>query len=274
MTNPWNDHEKPEANNPWAPKDTAPSTAEWGDENFSNQQQFDETGFLEDAGTMESVPPTGNSNRLGMILVGLIIVLALAVIGVVAWLYLSGRMGSGEQESSGQEEMVAQAVESSSEESSSEEADESESPSESFSEEPSQEEESGAAAHSVGRQPSAKPVVTQLPDEAREAGLTLSGWSDNSATRCTSSENLVYAGRASDAWITVCESNGEMTYRSDIFGGTLVGEVDQSRSNPERGEFYVDASPAVINVVGGGVEVLQDGEIIAEKNFPSAWVLD
>ena len=31
MTNPWNDHEKPEANNPWAPKDTAPSTAEWGD---------------------------------------------------------------------------------------------------------------------------------------------------------------------------------------------------------------------------------------------------
>src|SRR5699024_12103348 len=113
-------------------------------------------GFLGDTGTMQSVQPTGSSNRLGMILVGLIIVLALAVIGVVAWLYLSGRMGAGEQESSGQEEMVAQAVESSSEESSSEEADESESPSESFSEEPSQEEESGAAAHSVGRQPDRK----------------------------------------------------------------------------------------------------------------------
>ena len=135
MTNPWNDHEKPEANNPWAPKDTEPSTAEWGDENFGN------TGFLGDTGTMQSVPPTRKNNRVGMILVGLVIVLALAVIGVVAWLYLSGRMGAGEQESSGQEEMVAQAVESSSEESSSEEADESESPSESFSEEPSQEEE-------------------------------------------------------------------------------------------------------------------------------------
>src|SRR5699024_9434945 len=175
MTNPWNDHEKPEANNPWAPKDAAPSTAEWGDENFSNQQQFGNTGFLEDAGTIQSVPPTRKNNRLGMILVGLVIVLGLAVIGLVAWLYLSGRMGAGEQESSGKEEMVAQAVESSSEESSSEAADESVSPSESFSEEPSQEEESGAAAHSVGRQPSAKPVVTRSEEHTSEAGLTLSG---------------------------------------------------------------------------------------------------
>src|SRR5699024_6690833 len=217
---------------------------------------------------------TRKNSRVGMILVGLVVVLTLAVIGVVAWLYLSGRMGAGEQESSGQEEMVAQAVESSSEESSSEEADESESPSESFSEEPSQEEESGAEAHSVGRQPSAKPVVTQLPDEAREAGLTLSGWSDNSATRCTSSENLIYAGRAGDASMTVCESNGEMPLRFDGFEGTVVGVVDQPHSNPGRGAFFVDASPAVINGDGCGVEVLQEGKIIAEKTFPSAWVLD
>lgn len=65
-----------------------------------------------------------------------------------------------------------------------------------------------------------------------------------------------------------------MTYRSDIFGGTLTATVDQSRSNPARGEFYVDASPSIIQVVGGGVEVFQGGTLIAEKNFPSAWVID
>lgn len=300
MSNPWNGPEKPEENNPWAPKennpweqpdDSAPPTAGWGHAGYGSQQQFHEdTDSLGDAGSVQAPSPVKKKNRLGGFLIGLIMVLALAIIAAVAWLYLSGRIGAGEQGSSeGNEEAVVQTAELSNEESASAAPGSSESAPASASSDPSEEaseeqpedvsseehndEESGETARSVGR-PATEPAAPELPEAARGAGLTLSGWSDNAATRCDSSQNLVYAGRDSDAWITVCESNGQMTYRSDIFGGTLTATVDQSRSNPARGEFYVDASPSIIQVVGGGVEVFQGGTLIAEKNFPSAWVID
>ena len=301
MTNPWNDPEKPEAHNPWAPKESnpwsqpdeaAPPTAGWGHATYGSRQEFHEdTDSLGDTGPVQPLPPAKKKNRLGGFLIGLVMVLALAIVASVAWLYLSGRIGAGGQDNSDRgEEAVAQSAEHLNDESASAGPGSSESsfaeassdPSEEASSEESEvasseennDDETGEAARSVGRRASAEPAEPELPEAARGAGLTMSGWSDNAATRCDSSQNLVYAGRDSDAWITVCESNGQMTYRSDIFGGTLTATVDQSRSNPSRGEFYVDASPSIIQVVGGGVEVFQGGTLIAEKNFPSAWVID
>lgn len=292
MTNPWNDPEKPEANNPWAPKennpwdqaqDAAPPTVGWGRSGEGSRQAFHEdTDSLGDAAPVEATPR--KKSRVGGFLIGLIMILALAIIAAVAWLYLSGRIGGGDQEQPGEDDgAIVQTVDPSAEENDGSVTDEAENTTVSASSEPSQEvsttaaeedEEAGATARSVERRPSAEPVAPDLPEAAQSAGLTLSGWSDNAATRCNNSEELVYAGRDSDAWITVCEANGQMTYRSDIFGGTLTATVDQSRSNPSQGEFYVDAAPSIIEVVGGGVEVFQGGTLVAEKSFPSAWVLD
>ncbi|WP_279192726.1 hypothetical protein [Corynebacterium stationis] len=298
MTNPRNEPEKPEANNPWASKESNPwsqpddaeaPTAGWDHVSYGSEQFYEDTDSLGGAESPQAQFPVGKKNLLGGFLIGIIIVLALAIIGAVAWLYLSGRIGTDEQGSpGGNDEAAVQSAEPVNEESASavlgipESTSAAAAPSEETSgeepettlEEENSDSESSGPARSVGRRPAAEPATPVLPEAARAAGLTSSGWSDNAATRCDSTQNLVYAGRDSDAWITVCESDGQMTYKSDIFGGTLTATVDQSRSNPARGEFYVDASPSIIQVVGGGVEVFQGGTLVAEKNFPSAWVID
>lgn len=300
MSNPWNESDKPSDDNPWAQsgsnpwdqrQDAAPPTMGWVPaDSHPPQTTAENTQDLGAPVSMPSAPP--KRNRVGGVLVGLIAVLALAIIGVVVWIFLSGRIGGADQNGSDNSEVtVVQTTEIATGEASGagfdkagssanpetsappraasptvDDANEGEG--EALNNSPS------ASARSVERSASAQPVAPALPAAAQQAGLISSGWSDNTATRCGGSQNLVYAGRDSDAWITVCESNGQMIYRSDIFGGTLSATVDQGRSNPNQGEFYIDASPSIIKVVGGGVEVFQSGTLIAEKNLPSAWVLN
>lgn len=122
-------------------------------------------------------------------------------------------------------------------------------------------------------QPAPSPA-DNFPAEARAAGLTATGWSDNAVTRCGAGESLVYAGRGTDAWVTVCAAGGGMTYRSDVFGGTLNMPVDRHRSNPANGSFTIPASPALIQVEGDQVLVYQDGRLVNSKNLPNAWLIN
>ena len=296
MSNPWNESGKPSDNNPWdqpgsnpwaPPQDAAPPTMGWGAADSHPPQES--TKSTQDLGSPVITPSVPSKrNRVGGFLVGLIVVLALAIIGAVVWLFLSGQLGGADQNDSDSSEVaVVQTTETATGESSGagfDNAGSSENPDASASPQapsPTVDDtdealnnSQSASARSVERRTSAPPVTPALPAAAQQAGLTPSGWSDNTATRCSGAENLVYAGRDSDAWITVCKSGSQMIYRSDIFGGAFSASVDQARSNPDQGEFYIDASPSIIKVVGGGVEVFEGSALIAEKNLPSAWVLN
>lgn len=294
--NPWNDPPKQSSENPWSqpdgdapetnpwgqPQEAAPATAGWSSEPADNTQDF----------VPVSAPPK-KTNRVGGFLIGLIIVLALAIIGAVAWLFFSGRLGEGTPASSGDpESVVVTASDSANAGADSEvrasditDAGQPASPSREASatssaaatrdeDADSSEDSTQASARSIERRTTSQSEPAAIPEAAQAAGLTATGWSDNTSTRCAATENLVYAGRDTDAWITVCESNGQLTYRSDIFGGTLAQPVNLGRSNPQLGEFHIDAAPSTIKVVGGGVEVFQNNALIAEKNLPSAWILD
>lgn len=128
-----------------------------------------------------------------------------------------------------------------------------------------------AAAEHNGDQAPENEIV--LPAPARSAGLNLSGWSDNAVTRCRSGEELIYAGKGTNAWVTVCRSGFEMTYRSDVFGGTLTSAVDLGQSNPAQGNFVIPVAPSTIRLSGDVVRVYQDGVEIATESLPNAWVL-
>lgn len=292
MTNPWNESDQPADDNPWGqarnnpwdqPQEQAPPTAGWATADWgAPQEPHEDTDDLRNAAFVTSPPPPPQKkNRAGAILAGFVIFLALVTIAAVAWLFLSGRLGT-EEPSRGDDSVApvvetSEVAEESTEESAEAEEENGDVTQDSVAAQPSEVSASrvdSSETRRVERLPQAQPVEPSLPAAAEQEGLTLSGWSDNAATRCSGSEELVYAGRASDAWITVCESNGVMTYRSDIFDGTLTDTVDSGRSNPSQGEFYIDADPSIIRVVGGGVEVYQGGSLVADKQLPSAWVLD
>lgn len=253
MTNPWDsspnqpgpEHHTPGMQNPWDnPQDARP----------------------------QPTTPSGKNQPSGL-LIGLIVLLALAIIAVLAWLFISGRPGDSTVAETVSPGTVTVVVTSQLEApSTTERSTVTVTPTRS-SIQTTTPTTPQSSARSVERSATPQPPAAVIPPAAQQAGLTATGWIDNSATRCRGNEDLIYAGRDSDAWITVCESGGQMTYRSDIFGGTLTAAVDPARSNPATGEFYVNASPSIIEVVGGGVEVTQDGSVIAQKSFPSAWVL-
>ncbi|MGP6174997.1 hypothetical protein [Corynebacterium sp. A21] len=128
-------------------------------------------------------------------------------------------------------------------------------------------------ANRLSEAPAPAPQPGAIPAAAQADGVNERGWASNGAVNCASGEELIYAARGSDAWVTVCESgSGAMTYRSDIFGGTLTAPVMPGASNPASGRFMVDASPAVINVQGAGLIVEQDGQVISRAALPVAWV--
>lgn len=285
MTNPWNDignqpdNNPPGDHNPWgSPQDAAPPTMGWLP---AHPQPPENTADLNPVAT--SSP---RNNRIGGFLIGLISILTLTIIGLVAWLFLSGRMGDTPVNSTSPDAVTVVATSESekaepTQDSSVDNAaperqvqpDRPTVPSAQSTDAATAPNSPQASARSVERRATAQSPAVAIPSAAQQAGLTPNGWSDNAATRCGGNQNLVYAGRDNDAWITVCESGGQMTYRSDIFGGTLTAAVDPSRSNPAAGQFYINASPSIIEVVGGGVEVYQGGSLVAEKSFPSAWVL-
>ncbi|BAC19694.1 hypothetical protein [Corynebacterium efficiens YS-314] len=253
MTNPWDsspdqpghEHHTPGMQNPW-----------------DNPQ---------DAHPQPTTPP--GKNQTSGLLIGLIILLSLVVIAVLAWLFIGGRPGDSTVAETASPDTVTVVVTTQPEAPSATERSTvtvAPTPSTLETAAPTT---SQSSARSVERSTTPQPPVAVIPPAAQQAGLTATGWIDNSATRCRGNENLIYAGRDSDAWITVCEGGGQMTYRSNIFGGTLTATVDPARSNPATGEFYVNASPSIIEVVGGGVEVTQGGAVIAQKSFPSAWVM-
>lgn len=249
MTNPWDsspnqpghEHHTPGMRNPW-----------------DNPQ--------------DATTPSGKNQPSGL-LIGLIALLALAIIAVLAGLFISGRPGDSTAAETASPDTVTVVVTSQPvAPGTSERSTVTVTPTRS-SIQTTTPTTPQSSARSVERSTTSQPLTAAIPLDAQRAGLSPYGWIDNSATRCRGNEDLIYAGRDSDAWITVCESGGQMTYRSDIFGGTLTAAVDPARSNPATGEFYVNASPSIIEVVGGGVEVTQDGSVIAQKSFPSAWVL-
>ena len=253
MTNPWDnstsqpghEHHTPGMQNPW--------------------------GNPQDAHPQPTTPP--GKNKPSGLLIGLILLLTLVAIIVVSWLFIDGRPGDSTAGETPSPDTVTVVVTAQPEASStSERSTVTVTPTRS-SIQTTTPTTPQSSARSVERSTTSQPLTAAIPLDAQRAGLSPYGWIDNSATRCRGNEDLIYAGRDSDAWITVCESGGQMTYRSDIFGGTLTAAVDPARSNPATGEFYVNASPSIIEVVGGGVEVTQDGSVIAQKSFPSAWVL-
>lgn len=297
MSNPWNtsgiqpdnspwtkpgddsQRDTPGGQNPWSnPQETVPPTMGWRP---AHPQPPENTADLNPVAT--SSP---RNNRIGGFLIGLISILALTIIGLVAWLFLSGRMGDTPVNSASPDAVpVVTTSESDKAEPAQDSSADNVSPERQVQPDqptmpPAQSTEVApapnspqASARSVERRTTAQSPAVAIPSAAQQAGLTANGWSDNAATRCGGNQNLIYAGRDNDAWITVCESGGQMTYRSDIFGGTLTATVDPNRSNPAAGQFYINASPSIIEVVGGGVEVYQGGSLVAEKSFPSAWVL-
>lgn len=116
------------------------------------------------------------------------------------------------------------------------------------------------------------PVAPSIPAGAQEAGVTGSGWVDNPSVNCGANEDLVYAGRGDSAWVTVCESDGgRLTYRSDIFDGSLTAEV--TAADLAVGRFTVDAAPSRIIVEGDVVRVYQDNNLVAEEPLPSSWLI-
>lgn len=108
------------------------------------------------------------------------------------------------------------------------------------------------------------PVSEPLPEHRTSISGALSyGWAENPSVNCAGNEDLVYAGRGDDAWVTVCRAgDGAMTYRSDVFGGNLTAPV--SAAHPAAGQFTVDAAPSVISINNSQLLVHQNGRVVSQ----------
>lgn len=114
-----------------------------------------------------------------------------------------------------------------------------------------------------------------FPQPPTLRGVNERDWSGNGAVDCAPGEQLIYAARGDDAWVAVGKSgSGAMTYRPEVFGGTLTAPVTPGSADPASGRFMVDASSAVINVQGPGLIVEQDGQVISSATLPVAWVFN
>ena len=128
---------------------------------------------------------------------------------------------------------------------------------------------------------SAKPSSQSLTDiRIRESeavdssipGATSYGWADNASVSCRANEDLIFAGRGDNAWVTVCESDdGHMTYRSDIFGGNLTAAV--TGADPTAGQFTIEAAPSVISLNKSQLVVYQDGVTVTSAILTDVRVL-
>lgn len=128
---------------------------------------------------------------------------------------------------------------------------------------------------------SAKPSSQSLTDiRIRESesvdssipGATSYGWADNASVSCRANEDLIFAGRGDNAWVTVCESgDGHMTYRSDIFGGNLTAAV--TGADPTAGQFTVEAAPSVISLNKSQLIVYQNGATVTSAVLTDVRVL-
>lgn len=240
-TNPWNEQPAPQTREQgW---DQPPQTQQWG---------------------TAAAPPQRRRGAAG-ILVALIAVLAVAIAGVVAYLFLNGNLGGNGVATSSPGTIV---VESTVVETAGPVADDA------GEDAPEAAPAPAATATRAQSQPRPQQQSSGLPAAAQSAGLTLKGWSDNSATRCHAAEGLIYAGKGDNAWVTVCGEGGQLTYRSDVFGGTLAMPVDMSQSDPANGYFVIPASPSNILLSGDRVLVYQDDILVASENLPEAWIID
>lgn len=118
----------------------------------------------------------------------------------------------------------------------------------------------------------AQPAPSTSASSSLPAGLTASGWSDNSTTRCAGGETLQYAGRGGGNWVTVCSSGSALTYRGNVFDGSLTRAVDVSQSSPSAGQFTVPADPSTIVINGSNLAVYQDGEVVSTAYFSETFI--
>lgn len=117
-----------------------------------------------------------------------------------------------------------------------------------------------------------QPAPAPSASSSLPAGLTASGWSDNSTTRCGGGETLRYAGRGGGNWVTVCSSGGSMTYRGNVFDGSLTRAVDAGDSNPGAGQFTVPADPSTIVIDGSNLYVYQGGDVVSNAYFSETYI--
>ena len=106
------------------------------------------------------------------------------------------------------------------------------------------------------------------------AGLTARGWTASPVIRCGGGESVRYAARdGAGSYITVCSSGNSMTYRSDIFGGTLEMPVDAGASAPSQGYFSVPAGQHRIVIDGDRLEVREGSSVVNSADFAFFYVM-
>lgn len=200
------------------------------------------------------------------VLLAVIAVLLAAILAVLGWFYFSTQ-GAGGQNTTAAPQTVTTVAEAVGEEGAAVPT----TMSTMVVPPPAAERDSNRITENIAPTTSAAEVIGAA---ARADGVTARGWVDNSSVNCASGETLIYAARGEDAWVTVCSSGANQTYRSNIFGGTLTAPVVRGQSNPAAGYFTVNAAPATIIVRGAGLTVEQDGQVISSAALPVAWVFD
>lgn len=266
------EHPNPSRNNPFVNPQTPSATNPWANVNSPATPQNPRPQGPPQGPPpghnypMAPVPPAAAKKSPVGILMAIIALLLAAILAVLAWFYFSNQ-------SSGDNNAAAEAQPT-------------------LSVTPAPEEENVAAVTTVttvvpppaeAERDSSRITTSITPTTsvaggigaaARADGVTERGWADNGVVNCGSGETLIYAARGNSAWVTVCSGGGGQTYRSDVFGGTLIAPVVTSQSNPASGYFTVDASPATIVVRGAGLTVEQNGQVISSADLPVAWVFD
>ncbi|MDO5669653.1 MAG: hypothetical protein Q4G50_06590 [Corynebacterium sp.] len=173
------------------------------------------------------------------VLIAVVAVLAIAAVSLLGWLlYTSGVFGSSTSSAPAGGTVVVQStvVET---------------------QEPQPEPEEETTTHRTTTTRTTTATTQREAPESSVPGLRADGWDDNTITRCGGGESLVYAGRGDNAWITICDGAGGLTYRSWVFDGHLNEPATQT--NP--GRFVVDVTPNRIVVDYDVVDIYTNGTL-------------
>lgn len=212
--------------NPWDNSSPTQPTPEW--QQYPPQQQY-------------SQPQPKRGGGMVGVLIAVVAVVAVATVSLLGWLlYSSGVFGSSPGSAPAGGTVVVQSTVVETQEA-----------------EPEPEEETTTRRTTTTRTTTATPERETQEPVSSIPGLRADGWDDNTITRCGGGESLVYAGRGDNAWITVCDGAGGLTYRSWVFNGNLTEPATQTGP----GRFVVDVAPNRIVVDDNVINIYTNGTL-------------